>query len=46
MSISILETTIMNLVNINEEFDIYFVIRENALNDYELSFSVNSAIDA
>ena len=45
-NIYVLEVTIKDLVKINKEFDIYFVIRENALNDYDLSFSVNSAKDA
>lgn len=45
-NIYVLETTITDLVNFDKGFGIYFVIRENALNDYDLSFSVNSAKDA
>ena len=41
--IYVLETKIVDMVNNGEEYNIYFVIRENALNDYDLSFSVNSA---
>lgn len=45
-NIYVLESTITDLVNMDRGFNIYFVIRENELNDYELSFSVNSAKDA
>ena len=45
-NIYVLESTITDLVNFDKEFGIYFVIRENALNDFDLSFSVNSAKDA
>ena len=44
-NIYVLESTVTDLVNYGEDFGIYFVIRENALNDYDLSFSVNSAMD-
>lgn len=45
-NIYVLETKLSDLVNNKKEFNIYFVIRENDLNDYDLSFSVNSAKDA
>ena len=48
-NIYVLETKINDLVNGNlndGQISLYFVIRENALNDFDLSFSVNSAIDA
>ena len=45
-NIYVLELTVMDLVNTGRDFEMYFVIRENELNDYDLSFSVNSAIDA
>ena len=48
-NIYVIEAKINDLINgnLNEgQFGIYFVIRENALNDFDLSFSVNSAIDA
>lgn len=45
-NIYVLENTITDLTSTNKEFRIYFVIRENELNDYDLSFSVNSAKDA
>ena len=45
-NIYVLETTITDLVDMDRTFGMYIVIRENALNDYDISFSVNSAKDA
>lgn len=48
-NIYVLETSINDLINGKKDegnINMFFVIRENALNDFELSFSVNSAIDA
>ena len=45
-NIYVLETTIRDLVNSSSKINLYFVIRENGLNDYEISFSVDSAIKA
>ena len=47
-NIYVIETTIADLVNGNKKtgkINMYFVIKENDLNDFDLSFSVNSAID-
>lgn len=48
-NIYVLETTINDLINGNKstgKIGLYFVIRENDFNDFDISFSVNSAIDA
>ena len=48
-NIYVLETTINDLVNGNKnsgKIGLYFVIQENNLNDFDLSFSVNSAIES
>lgn len=48
-NIYVLETKINDLVNGNAndgQINLYFVIRENALNDFDLSFSVDRPIDA
>lgn len=48
-NIYVLETTMNDLINGNKnsgKIGMYFVIQENDLNEFELSFSVNSAIDA
>ena len=45
-NIYVLETKIADMVNNTKGFGLYFVIRENALNDYDISFSVNSAIES
>ena len=44
-NIYVLETKIDDMVNTGK-IELYFVIRENELNDFDLSFSVNSAMDS